>query len=361
MKTALSFDDVLLVPQHSNIGSRKDVDTSTRLSKHITLKIPVISSCMDTVTGPEMATAMWKAGGLGILHRYNTIPQQCQMFSEVCAKDANCAVAIGINADYQTRIKTLVELGATIFCFDVAHGDCDMMEDAVKWFRATLGNSYTIIAGNVATGFGAANLAAAGADAIRVGIGGGSLCTTRIMTGHGVPTLQSILDCDKELTQPRYNTYGPICLIADGGIKNSGDMVKSFAAGAGAVILGQLLAGTDEAPGEIVYPESRCRTTDTGVYEIKGKPHKRYRGMSSFGAQADWRPEKRDEIVPEGEDTILPCKGSVEKMLYQLVGGLRSGMTYSNSKTLKELKKNAEFVQITSAGWAESKPHAKIG
>jgi IMP dehydrogenase len=344
MRKALSFDDVLLIPQHSNIVSRKDVDVSTKLSKHLTLKIPIISSCMDTVTGPEMAIAMWKSGGLGILHRYNSIVQQCQMLREVHAAKVDCAIAIGITGDFKDRLKSLVELGGTSFCFDVAHGDCDMMEDAIKWLRTTFGRDFTVIAGNVATGIGAMRLMDAGADAIRIGIGGGSLCTTRLMTGHGIPTFQSVLDCWDYLSYHRYNKS--ICLIADGGIKNSGDIVKSVAAGAGAVILGQLLASTDEAPGELI-------DTPHGKF-------KKYRGMSSFGAQVDWRPEKKDEIVPEGEDTILPYKGSVEKILYQLIGGVRSGMTYSNARTLNELKKNIEFVQITSAGWAESKPHAKV-
>lgn len=345
MKTALSFDDVLLVPQHNTIISRKDVDTSTKLSKHLTLKIPVISSCMDTVTGPEMAIAMWNAGGLGILHRYNTIKQQFGMHHQVETAGAKCAVAIGMSGDYQERIKYLAEFGATIFCFDVAHGDSVMMEDAIKWFRSTFGwDYYTVIAGNVATGEGCARLIDAGANAIRVGIGGGSLCTTRIMTGHGVPTLQSLFDCYDYLW---YKKYSEFCIIADGGIKNSGDIVKSLGAGAGAVILGQLLASTDEAPGEIIHT-------------LDGK-FKKYRGMASFDAQSDWRPEKREEIVPEGEDTILPCKGSVDKILYRLVGGLRSGMTYSGAGTIKELKDNTEFIRITSAGWAESKPHAKIG
>lgn len=347
MKTALSFDDVLLSPQHSNISSRKDVNTSTNLSKNILLKIPLISSCMDTVTGPEMATAMWKAGGLGILHRYNSIPQQMQMVREVHSAGAKCAAAVGITGDYQDRIKSLVELGSEIFCFDVAHGDCDMMESAIKWFRSTFNNDFTVIAGNVATGIGAMRLADAGANAIRVGVGGGSLCTTRLMTGHGMPTLQSIIDCHNYLVYHRYGLRNSICLIADGGIKNSGDIVKSVAGGANAVILGQLLASTDEAPGEII-------DTPNGKF-------KKYRGMASFAAQSNWRPDKHDEIVPEGEDTILPHKGSVEKILYQLVGGLRSGMTYSNARNLKELKENAEFMQITSAGWAESKPHAKVG
>jgi len=341
MKTALSFDDVLLVPQHNVIASRKYVDTSTKISKNLTLKVPIISSCMDTVTGPKMAVAMWNYGGLGILHRYNTIEQQLDMFTHVIQAGAQCAIAVGSTGDYFERTAVLVENGANTICVDVAHGDSAVVIEAVKKLHKTFSH-ITLIAGNVATGEGCSHLIDVGADAVRVGIGGGSLCTTRIMTGHGVPTLQSVLNCYEYLWYHKYNDF---CIIADGGIKNSGDLVKSVAAGAGAVILGQLLAATDESPGELV---------DTSYGKVK-----RYRGMSSFAAQFDWRPEKKDEIVPEGEDTMLPYKGSVTKILHQLVGGLRSGMTYSNAKTLNELKRNAEFVQITSAGWAESKPHAK--
>lgn len=338
MRTALSFDDVLLVPQHNEIASRKIPDISTRISKDLMLKIPIISSCMDTVTGSEMASIMWKMGGLGIIHRYNSIEQQLSMFREVKGK---CAVAIGATGDYFNRTANLYKYGAHIFCVDVAHGDSFIVEDAVKKLRKSFPD-ITIIAGNVATGEGCARLIDAGADSIRVGIGGGSLCTTRIMTGHGVPTLQSLLDCDDYLQRRNYNNF---CLLADGGIKNSGDIVKSIAAGAGGVILGQLLAATDEAPGELV-------DTPSGKF-------KKYRGMASFDAQVEWRPEKREEIVPEGEDTMLPYKGRVDNIIRMLIGGLRSGMTYSNAKTLKQLKNNSEFVQITTAGWAESKPHAK--
>lgn len=345
MKTALSFDDVLLVPQHNEMASRKDPDTSTKLSKHVSIKIPIISSCMDTVTGPEMAIAMWKAGGLGILHRYNTIPMQIEMFKQVVSSTDlySCAVAVGATGDYLERTAQLVDHGATIICIDVAHGDSLLVEDAVKNIRRLYPN-LTIIAGNVATGNGCARLIDAGADAIRVGVGGGSVCTTRLMTAHGVPTLQSILDCYDYLW---YRHYTDFCLIADGGIKNSGDVVKGLAAGANAIILGQLLAATDESPGELIE-------TATGKY-------KTYRGMASFDAQVEWRPEKRNEIVAEGETTILSYKGNVNDILKNLVGGLRSGMTYSNARTISDLKKNAEFVKITSAGWTESKPHAKVG
>ncbi len=352
MKTALSFDDVLLVPQHNEIVSRKDVDTSTKISKNLTLKIPIISSCMDTVTGPAMAIAMYNLGGLGILHRYNSIEQQLVMFREVIDSnprdsdstfkslfDVNCAVAIGAVGDYIERSAALVDAGVNVLCVDVAHGDSVVVETAVNNLRKSY-PEVTLIAGNVATGEGCARVLDAGADAVRAGIGGGSLCTTRIMTGHGVPTLQTIFDCHEFLQKRGYKDY---CVLADGGIKNGGDLVKSIAAGASAVILGQLLAATDESPGELV---------EHGTL-------KKYRGMSSYGAQSEWRPENKEGIVPEGDETYLPYKGSVKKVLHELVGGLRSGMTYSNAKTLTDLQNNANFVRITSSGWAESKPHAK--
>lgn len=342
MKIALSFSDVLLVPQYSDITSRKDVDTTTKISKHLSLKIPVISSCMDTVTGPKMASAMWNLGGLGILHRYNTIEVQSELYLDVHNSGAQCAIAVGINGDYQERVRTMVALGARIFCFDVAHGDCKMTIDAIQWFRSNIGFDYTVIAGNVASGSACARLIDAGADAIRLGIGSGGACTTQIITGCGKPTFQTILDCNNYLRELGYSDY---CLIADGGIKTSGDIVKSLAAGASAVILGQLLSATDEAPGEVIE-------THHGKF-------KKYRGMSSFGAQADWRPDKKNDIVAEGDEAILPYKGSVDKILYQLIGGLRSGMTYNGAQTLQDLKNAPEFIQITSTGLTESHPHAK--
>lgn len=341
MKIALAFDDVLLVPQYSDILSRKDPDVSTRISQHLVLKIPVISSCMDTVTGPAMAITMWKLGGLGMLHRYNTIQQQVDMYLEVKKNGADCAVAVGATNDFVERAQALVDNGVSILCIDIAHGDSLVSVNAVEKIRVMFPN-ITLIAGNVATGSGCARLIDAGADAIRVGIGGGGACTSRIKAAAGKPTLQTIFDCKEYLDKYGYKDY---CIIADGGIRESGDCVKSIAAGASCVMLGQLLAATDESPGNIIE-------TPTGKY-------KSYRGMASRSAQVDWNPEKSKTIVPEGEEMMLPYKGNVEDILYLFVGGLRTGMTYSNARTLKELQNNAEFIQITSAGWAESKPHAK--
>lgn len=342
MRTALSFDDVLLVPQYSRVLSRKDPDTSTIISRYLSLKIPVISSCMDTVTESAMAIAMYQCGGLGILHRYNSIAHQLEMLSTVQSAAAKCAVAIGATGDYLERAEKLIHNGADIVCIDVANGNSSLVEIAVGKLRKMY-NNITIIAGNVATGEGCARLIDAGADTIRAGIGGGSLCSTRIVSGSGVPTLQTILDCKEYLYRNKYEDF---CILADGGIKNSGDVVKSIAAGACGVIVGQILAATNEAPGEIIEDES-------------GK-YKKYRGMASRSAQMDWRGNTGIDIVPEGEETILPYKGNTKNILSNLIGGLRSGMSYSNAITIKELQYNAEFIRITSAGWTESKPHAKI-
>lgn len=341
LKLALSFDDVLLKPRNSKVKSRKDVDTSTRISKHLTLGIPIISSCMDSVTGVEMAVAMWKAGGLGILHRYNTIEQQVKMLQDVKKNNANCAVAIGATDDFIKRASALIENGCNVLCIDVAHGDNLYVIKAVSEIRQLFPN-ITLIAGNVATGKGCRRLIDAGADAVRVGISCGGACSTAVVSGSGLPALQSIMDCAKYLNKKGYKDF---CLLGDGGVKNSGDIVKALAAGANAVILGQLLAGTDESPGEIM--------------EKNNKMFKIYRGMSSFAAQAEWRPQKMKEIVPEGEETAVPYRGSVNDVLFNLVGGIRSGFSYSGAFNVEDLKRKARFVRMSSAGFIESRPHAK--
>ena len=341
MINSISFDDVLCIPaDYSEIVSRKDPDTTVKLSDHLTLKIPIVSSCMNSVTEAKMAIAMHKAGGLGILHRYNTIEEQLTMVKEVHDSGANCGVAVGATKDYLERTAELIDNGVSIICCDVANGHSVVALNAISAIRKKY-SDITIIAGNVASAVGAVNLAYAGADSIRCGIGGGSACSTRVQTAFGVPTLQTIINCYEEFSKRKLKCT----LIADGGIKNSGDCVKSLVGGADCVILGQLLASTDESPGEI---------------EIhNGVKYKKYFGMASFLAQSQWQPEKIDNIVPEGEDTILRYKGSVEKVIRVLVGGIRSGMSYGNAKNISDLRKNVQFTTISSAGMQESIPHAK--
>lgn len=332
---SLTYDDVLLVPQYSNIESRKEIDISTTLggrwSKPILFSLPIISSPMDTVTGPSMATAIGRAGGLGIIHRYCTVDEQAKMIRKM-PHSLIRAGAIGVSGDYHDRAKALVAMGAELLCVDVAHGHHSLMEGALKQLRDTFGNTIHIMAGNVATLDGINALSDWGADSVRCNIGGGSICSTRIQTGHGYPGLQTIFDCAK--------TERDVSIIADGGIRNSGDIVKALAAGADCVMVGSLLSGTTETPGEIVY--------------IDGLPHKTYRGMASEEAQRDWRGSASSL---EGISTVLPSKGPVKDTLEVLEKGIRSGFSYSGARKLAELQSRAVFTRQTAAGISESNTH----
>jgi IMP dehydrogenase len=331
---SLTYDDVLLVPQYSDIKSRSEIDIDTviggRYSRPIHLKIPILSSPMDTVTGANMATTMNKAGGMGIIHRYCTVDQQAEMVSKINA--GTKAAAIGITGDFHDRAKVLVALGVGVLCVDVAHGHHALMEGALKQLRDTFGDSTHIMAGNVATLEGVNALSDWGADSVRCNIGGGSICSTRIQTGHGHPGLQTIIDCSK--------TDRDVTIIADGGIRNSGDIVKALAVGADCVMVGSLLSGTTEAPGEIIY--------------INGDPHKNYRGMASEEAQRDWRGSASSL---EGISTVLSCKGPVQNVIHELERGVRSGFSYSGARSLTELQSKAVFTRQTAAGIRESNTH----
>ena len=330
MKDTVTFDDTLLVPQYSEIISRKTIDLSSHLDDKMTFDLPIISSPMDTVTGATMASAMSKAGGLGIIHRYNTIEKQCERVSRV---KGTKAAAIGITGDYIERAQALVEYGCNILCVDVAHGHHALMRNALRTIKSRFGDCH-IMAGNVATLEGFNDLSDWGADSIRVGIGGGSICSTRIQTGHGVPTLQSIVDCSRSVRSA--------AMIADGGIKTPGDIVKALAAGADFVMLGSMLAGTAESPGQVFYGEN-------GQY-------KSYRGMASVEAQIDWRGHTSSV---EGVSHTIPYKGSVVGILMGLEGGIRSGLSYTGALNLTELRSKASFIKQTSAGLAESNTHIK--
>jgi len=331
--TSMSFDDVLLVPQYSDIESRKSLSTSNQLDDNITLGLPIISSPMDTVTEVDMAFAMDTHGGLGIIHRYNTVNDQARLVKKAKLKGMdNVGVAIGVTGDFLERAQALVEEGANVLCIDVAHGHHSMVERAIQSLKSVFGDSLHIMAGNVATGEGAKDLANWGADSVRVGIGGGSICSTRLVSGHGVPTFQTIIDCVE---------YGcPVPIIADGGIKTSGDIVKALAAGADFVMLGSMLAGTDQSPGQ--------------VFDNGNKKYKVYRGMASSEAQVNWRGKTS---TPEGISTTIPYKGDVNAILGDLKGGIQSGMSYSGARTVRDLQAKAKFIRQTPAGQSESYTH----
>jgi IMP dehydrogenase len=334
MKQTYSFDDVLLVPQMSAVKSRSEIDISSNLSRH-RFMLPIIASPMDTVSGPRMALAMNKSSGLSVLHRYNTINEQVEMVSYIkeVGRENKIAAAIGMSGDFEARAVALYHAGVRILCVDVAHGHHVMMEGCLKRLKDLFGDDVHIIAGNVATLEAFEALSEWGADSIRVGIGGGSICSTRIVTGHGVPTFQSVLECSKT----SYDTK----IIADGGIKTTGDMVKALAAGADFVMIGSMLSGTDETPGEVLVG-------------AKGEKYKEYRGMASKEAQRDWRGKSS---TPEGIATMVPYKGSVVDILKDLDGGIRSGLSYTGVRNIKELQSRAHFILQSSAAQLESNTH----
>lgn len=344
MEEALTFDDVLLLPQYSEVLP-SDVCIETRLSSSLSLSIPILSAAMDSVTELPMALAMAQLGGMGVVHKNLSKDAQSlcvQEFRKCTGKEMPIAAAIGIGNPGIERAQALVEAGVQALVIDTAHAHSkSVLQTAIQiksLFPAT-----TLIAGNIVTGEAAKQLADVGVDAVKVGIGPGSICTTRIVSGVGCPQITAILSVSQALQG------SSVALIADGGMRYSGDIVKALAAGADCVMLGGMLAGTKEAPGEIVYIEEQA--------------YKKYRGMGSIGAMkqgsADryFQKQEQKKFIPEGVEGLVPFKGSVKDVLFHILGGLRSGMGYLGAKTLKELKKNTTFIKLSQAGRAESHVH----
>lgn len=342
-KEVLSFDDVILEPQYSELITRKNINTSVSVrysEKSLDFKIPVISSPMSTVTEAHMSNAMISQGGLGIIHRYNTIDFQSKLLGYVNHRDYRAA-AIGVTGDYKERLSELVSNDLSVVCIDIAHGDHVLMENAIEYIRNEYPHLF-IIAGNVASGHAYKRLALAGAHAVRTSVGSGSICTTRIQTGHGIPTFQAVLDCWE--ARQEYlddgSDYPTPYIIADGGIKNSGDIVKSLAAGADFVMLGSMLSGTRETPGKVIVQD--------------GKKIKRYNGMASKAAQKVW---KGTYSSIEGVASFVPYKGTASKVVNEIMSNVRSGMSYSGASTLQELTNNAVFRKQTPSSHVEGNPH----
>ena len=360
MQRTLCFDDVLLVPQYSEIETRKNVDLSVpgfedpdfRLEPTLPLlTCPIVGSPMDTVMSPEAAVVLAEVGGFGIFHRYCTIEEaktSYTKFLELIKETeipSNAMVAIGATGDYFERAQALYEAGCRAFCVDVAHGHHVSVKTAVKELRKKFGDNIHIMTGNVATLAAFNDLADWGSDSIRVGVGGGSMCSTRIRTGHGIPTLQSVMDCAK--------SDRDVLIVADGGIRNSGDAVKALAAGADMLMLGSILAGHDECPGDLVDDKG---LTYKSSHPIGLPLFKKFRGMASREAQLNWR--GRVSVV-EGESTVVPYKGQMVNTIVDLLEGVRSGLSYSGATTIKELRSKAKFVTVTSQGVRENVPHGK--
>lgn len=476
MREGLTYNDVLLVPRYSDIATRKSLSTQTRLSRRITLNVPVVSANMDTVTEAKMATKMAELGGIGIIHRFLTIEQQVAQVARVkrshnflisdpytitpeaslaevraeiqlrgvnsflvvdaqgrlagmltprdllfednenltvaelmtpferlivktvepdagtdyeearallrkhrleklpliyadrriaglitskdihkrmeyplAVKDAQgrllVGAAVGVKNDYLERAGELVKAGVDVLVIDIAHGHSRYLIETLSDLKSHY-PQVDIIAGNVATGVATRDLIQAGADAIKVGVGPGSTCSTRIVTGSGVPQLTAVLDARSQALD-----HGNVPIIADGGVRTSGDIVKALAAGASSVMLGGMLAGCEESPG---------------LTRIKdGQKVKILRGMASFDAAMNRQSAEAgyavdlDAYVPEGIETVSPYKGAVAEIIAQLIGGVRSGMSYLGARTIEEMEEKAEFIRMSGAGWNESVPHAK--
>ena len=335
MKTGITYDDVLLVPQYSDIISRREVDLTTNFGKGIELSLPIIASPMDTVSEADMAGNLNELGGLSIIHRYNTVEEQTAMIASL-GKKVLVGAAVGVLDDYMDRSRAAIEAGAKVICIDVAHGHHVLVKRAIQSIRELVGDDIHIMAGNVATLEGFNDLADWGANSIRCNIGGGSICTTRIQTGHGVPGLETIFQCAQSDRDAK--------IIADGGIKNSGDIVKAFAAGADAVMLGSLLAGTDCSPGTIFKTET-------------GELRKTYRGMASAAAQRDWRGRISS---CEGISSSVPYRGKLTDVIKELERGIRSGLSYSGARSVRELQAKAQWMQQSNAGATESSAHIRL-
>lgn len=341
---ALTFDDVLLIPQKSEVLPH-DVSLRTRLTKKMYLEIPLLSSPMDTVTEAAMAIAMGKEGGLGIIHKNLDVADQAAAVEQVKHAGFTAAAAVSVGEKARRRAEALIEARVDVLVVDSAHGHSKGVLEMVAYLKKTY-PSIQVIGGNVATPEATRDLIKAGADAVKVGIGPGSICTTRVVAGIGVPQISAIMMCAEEAKKH------DVPIVADGGIRYSGDIVKALAAGANAVMMGGALAGTDEAPGEVI--------------EERGLKVKVYRGMGSLeamqrGSKDRYLQESITEakkLVPEGIVGKVRYKGSVDQIVYQLLGGLRAGMGYCNAATIDALHEHAQFVQITNAGIRESHPHS---
>ncbi len=345
LRTGLTFDDVLLVPQRSSIRSRSHVSLRTRLSRRVELELPVVGANMDTVCEEAMALALAGLGGIGILHRFLSIDAQVAMVEKVKRSDASFRVgaAVGTDHDMVDRARALARVGVDAVVLDIAHGHADHAIEGVRALKAAVPD-VDVIAGNVATRAGAADLVAAGADAVKVGVGPGGVCTTRVVAGVGVPQLTAIADC----------AGCGVPVIADGGIRSSGDIAKALAAGADTVMIGSMFAGTKESPGEV-------EATGHGLM-------KRVRGMASFEAVAARATRQGDEVddeyfeqrAPEGVEGMVPYKGDVDKLVWRLMAGVKSAMSYSDARTIAEFWAKAEFMRITPLGLRENLPHATL-
>ena len=344
MKKCYTYDDVNIIPKYSEIEHRDKINISTRLTKKTIIDIPIVTSPMDTITEYDMALEMMKLGGVGVVHRFMSIDEQVEIIKELKKiRDVNIEIvnssicaAIGVTDDYIERAQDLVKNGCNVIVIDVAHGHHKLVGEAIEKIKTRL-SSVEVIAGSVATAESCEYLCEKGADSIRVGIGNGSLCETRIRTGVGIPQVTALLDCISVA-----DTYG--CpTIADGGVRNIGDVCKGLACGADSIMLGSLLSGTKETPGEI---EKVGKWPNEQLY-------KKYRGSASL----DSKKAKGDKKNVEGNHKVIPYKGKVKRIITDIQEGIRSSFSYVGANNLSEFHSKVELIQITRAGNIEGQPH----
>jgi IMP dehydrogenase len=340
MKYAYTYDDIQIIPRYSEIESRSQCKLRTRFTKNYSINTPLVSSPMDTVTEDVMALAIASHGGVGIIHRFMTIERQSQCVNTVKQSENLVAAAIGATGDYQERAKELVNAGSIVLLIDVAHGNTKQVMDAIKWCKSNLPQNIDIIAGNVATYEGARNIAEWGADAVRVGIGNGSLCETRIRTGIGIPQVTALIECIRGVGESGMD----VPVIADGGVKITGDVAKALSLGADSVMIGSLLAGTRETPGEIqrmgMWPNEQL--------------FKKYRGSASAEVK---QVHGLDTKNVEGNSKLIPYKGKSERIINDIKDGVRSAMSYVGAEDLSDFHSYSDHVLITQNGLIEAKPH----
>ena len=344
IKEALTFDDVTMTPKYSAVLP-SEVDTSIKLSKNLFLKIPLLTSAMDTVTESKMAIAIAKVGGIGVIHRNLDIKKQIEEIKKVKKKKLLVGAAVGAGPLEFKRAESIIKEGVDLVVVDTAHGHSKKVAEIIKFIKKKKTNKITLCAGNIATAEAAKFLIKLGVDIIKVGIGPGSICTTRLVAGIGVPQLSAILEAKKGVKNNKTK------IISDGGIKYSGDIAKALAAGADAVMIGSLFAGSMETPGKLI--------------KRNGKFYKSFRGMGSVGAMnkgsADRYFQKKQKdiskYVPEGVEGFVKFKGNVTSIIYKLIGGLKSSMGYLGAKKIVNLKTKTTFVKITKAGFYESMVH----
>jgi len=342
-KIALTYDDITLIPEYSEVESRKNISLKTKLSKNFDLLIPLVASPMDTVCEYEMAKKMLSLGGVGVIHRFMSIEEQTKQVEKIIEylpqiselwgvgddySKIPVVAAIGSNGDYFERAQSLIGVGCNVLVIDVAHGHHINVKRAIEKLK-DYNQNIDIIGGNIATAQAALDLEEWGVDGLRCCIGSGALCSTRTMTGFGVPTVTCLNEIVNVAKTP---------VMADGGIRMSGDISKALALGSSSVMLGSLLAGTEDAPGKIIEKSN-------GLY-------KRYRGSASLETKTAHGQEERNV---EGESTIVPYKGGVKFIVEGLIDGVRSALSYGGASNLSEFR--PEWIQITNAGTKEAQPH----